>query len=95
MTREHINAVVAHVDGVMAALKVKRSSKSPKVLQRDVRQRDALRHVYKNWPEHLGRKRLTSESWETHYHQCIREYWHLNTLGELSSLLQAPDSPEM
>ena len=91
MTDEHVYAVVDHVEGVIAALQANRSSKSAKVLQRT-----ALRHVYKNWPKHLGRKRPTPESWETHYHQCKQEYWRLNTsLEKLSSLLQAPASPEM
>jgi len=91
MTDEHVYAVMDHVDGVMAALQAKRSSKSPKVLQRD-----ALRHVYKNWPEHLGRKRPTQASWETHYHQCKKRHAHLNmSLAALSSLLQAPAKPEM
>jgi hypothetical protein len=91
MTDEHVYAVVDHVDEVTAALQAKRSSKSPKVLQRT-----ALRHAYNHWPKHLGRKRPTLESWETHYHQCKQQYWRLNmSLVELSSLLQAPNSPEM
>ena len=57
MTDEHVYAVMDHVDEVMAALQANRSSKSTKVLQRA-----ALRHVYDNWPEHLGRKRSTQES---------------------------------
>ena len=86
MTEEHVYAVVDHVDQVLATLQEGKSTKSAKVLQRN-----ALRHVYKNWPQHLGRKRTSFQSWETHYHQCKQEHWKLNTsLLKLSNLLQSP-----
>jgi hypothetical protein len=91
MTEEHIYAVVDHVDEVLKTLQDGKSAKSAKVLQRN-----ALRHVYKNWPEHLGRKRSTFQSWETHYHQCMKEHAQLSiSLLKLSNLLQSPGNGKM